>query len=95
MLSGRLGLDLCTVDPDTGERRLKHLHDVSGTFATRLILAGLNDAEVAEVIGWSVEQVSGIRRTNVDQSRVVVAMGERISQSGVKRTVNREEAAEK
>ncbi|MFO6446031.1 tyrosine-type recombinase/integrase [Erythrobacter sp. NE805] len=84
--------DIVYVDPDTGERRKKHLHDVRGTFATRLILAGLNDAEVAEVMGWSVEQVSGIRRTYVDQSRVVVAMGERISQGGVNRPVNREEA---
>lgn len=87
--------DIVYVDPDTGERRKKHLHDVRGTFATRLILAGLNDAEVAEVMGWSVEQVSGIRRTYVDQSRVVVAMGERISQGGVNRPVNREEAAKK
>lgn len=59
------------------------------------VLAGLNDAEVAEVMGWSVEQVSGIRRTYVDQSRVVVAMGERISQGGANRTVNREKAAKK
>ncbi|WP_301750462.1 tyrosine-type recombinase/integrase [uncultured Erythrobacter sp.] len=85
--------DIAYVDPDTGERRKKHLHDVRGTFATRLILAGLANAEVADVMGWSVEQVSGIRRTYVDQSRVVVAMGERISQGGVNRTVNREEAA--
>lgn len=87
--------DIVYVDPDTGERRNKHLHDVRGTFATRLILAGLTDAEVAEVMGWSVEQVSGIRRTYVDQSRVVVAMGERISQGGVNRPVNREEASQK
>jgi integrase len=87
--------EIAYVDPDTGERRKKHLHDVRGTFATRLILAGLANAEVADVMGWSVEQVSGIRRTYVDQSRVVVAMGERISQGGVNRTVNREEAAKK
>jgi hypothetical protein len=44
--------DIVYVDPDTGERRKKHLHDVRGTFATRVILAGLADAEVAEVMGW-------------------------------------------
>lgn len=69
---------------------MKHLHDVRGTFATRLILAGLADAEVADVMGWSVEQVSGIRRSYVDQSQVVVAMGERSSRGGVNRTVNRD-----
>ena len=87
--------DIVCVDPDTGARRMKHLHDVRGTFATRLILAGLADAEVAEVMGSSVEQVSGIRRTYVDQSRVVVAMGDRISQGGVNRIANRKEAAKK
>jgi coenzyme F420-reducing hydrogenase gamma subunit len=58
-------------------------------------LAGLIDTEVAVVMGWSVDQVSGTRRTYVDQSRVVVAMGERTSQGGVNRTVKRGEAAEK
>ncbi|MGB7371748.1 MAG: site-specific integrase [Erythrobacter sp.] len=77
------------LDPDTGEQRRKHLHDVRGTYATRLILAELTDSEVAEVMGWSVEKVSGIRRTYVDQSRVIVAIGERISRSGVNASVNR------
>lgn len=71
------------VDPDTGEKKRKHLHDVRGTFATRLILAGLTDTEVAEVMAWSVEKVSGIRRTYVDQSRTIVAIGQRIATRGV------------
>lgn len=70
-------------DPDTGEQKRKHLHDVRGTFATRLILSGLTDAEVAEIMAWSVEKVSGIRRTYVDQSRAIVAIGERIMKAGV------------
>lgn len=70
-------------NPDTGEEISKHLHDVRGTFATRLILSGLTDAEVAEVMAWSVEKVSGIRRTYVDQSRAIVAIGERIMKAGV------------
>jgi integrase len=81
--------DIVYLDPDTGKKRLKHLHDVRGTFATRLIEAGLSDQEVAEVMGWSPDRVSGIRRTYVDQSRVIVAMGERISRSGVNASVNR------
>lgn len=68
------------VDPETGERRKKHLHDVRGTFATKLIAhtAALTDQEVADVMGWSPQQVAGIRRVYVDQARVVVAIGERI-----------------
>lgn len=81
------------VDEETGERRLKHLHDVRGTFATRLILNGLSDKDVADVMGWSVETVSTIRRVYVDQARVVVAIGERIASGtngdGVNRPVNR------
>lgn len=72
------------VDPDTGEERKKHLHDVRGTFCTKLILAGiaagepLTDEEVGGIMGWSPERVAGIRRTYVDQAQVVVAIGERI-----------------
>lgn len=71
------------VDPDTGEKKRKHLHDVRGTFATRLILAGLTDTEVAQVMAWSVEKVPFIRRTYVDQSRTIVAIGQRIAKTGV------------
>lgn len=76
------------VDQESGSRKRKHLHDLRGTFATRLITAGLSDIEVAEVMGWAVDDVSTIRRTYVDQSHVVVAIGERIAQSSVNRPVN-------
>lgn len=74
-------------DRETGEVRKKHLHDVRGTFATRLILAGLTDQETAEAMAWSPEQVATIRRVYVDQARVVVALGERIKAGSVKRPV--------
>ena len=70
--------DIVHVDQETGERKKKHLHDVRGTFATHLIMAGLTDQEVAEAMAWSPEQVSTIRRVYVDQARVVVALGKRI-----------------
>lgn len=57
--------------------------------ATRLILTGLADAEIAEVMAWWIEKVSGIRRTYVDQSRAIVAIGERIMKAGANRRVNR------
>lgn len=72
------------VDPDTGNERKKHLHDVRGTFCTNLILAGiqsgepLTDEEVGLIMGWSPQRVGEIRRTYVDQHQVVVAIGERI-----------------
>jgi integrase len=77
------------VDEETGERRAKHLHDVRGTFATRLILAGLTDQEVAEIMGWSVDRVATIRRLYVDQAKVVVAIGARIAAGTNGHRVNR------
>lgn len=65
-------------------KRKKHLHDVRGTFATKLILSGLTDREVADIMGWSPERVATIRRVYVDQARVVVAIGERIRDTVVK-----------
>lgn len=81
-------------DPETGDRKAKHLHDLRGTFATRLMLAGLTDQEIAIILGWSPEQVGTIRRTYVDDARVVVAIGERIASRGVNRTVNRSERSD-
>ncbi|MCW3837085.1 tyrosine-type recombinase/integrase [Sphingomonas canadensis] len=68
------------VDPETGQRRTKHLHDARGTFATKLMLTGkLTDQQVAEYMGWSAANVSRIRHVYVDQTAIVVAIGERIN----------------
>lgn len=68
-------------DPETGEQKRKHLHDVRGTFCTKLALANVTDQEAAGIMGWSPEQVAGIRRVYVDQTRIVVAIGERIAKA--------------
>jgi site-specific recombinase XerD len=75
--------DITHVDDETGIKKKKHLHDVRGTFATKLIAqpAGLSDQEVADMMAWSPQQVADIRRVYVDQARVVVAIGERISRA--------------
>lgn len=75
------------VDPDTGERRAKHLHDVRGTFATKLVEAGLTDQQVADMMGWSPKQVADIRRVYVDHQRVVVAIARSIGSGCVKGAV--------
>lgn len=77
-------------DDDEGKPkfRKKHLHDVRGTFCTQLITGcGLDDEEVADIMAWSTERVRQIRRTYVDQTSVVVALGERIRDANVKRIV--------
>jgi hypothetical protein len=66
------------IDPDSGERREKHLHDVRVTFCTKLFIAGLTDQEVAAIMAWSPSQVAGIRRSYVDQSHINVAKDRRL-----------------
>ena len=70
------------VDEETGERKRKHLHDVRGTFCTRLLTeTDLSDREIADIMGWSPDKVASIRRVYVDQSSVVRAIGARIIKS--------------
>lgn len=71
--------DIVHVDDDSGKRIKKHLHDVRGTFCTRLLNdAGLSDVEAAGIMGWSTDRVATIRQVYVDQTSVVVALGERL-----------------
>lgn len=72
---------LAYTDQD-GEQKWKRLHDIRGTFATKLMtIPGerLTDQEIAELMGWSVQQVSDIRRTYVDDAAIVVALGKRLA----------------
>ncbi|MGN5374623.1 tyrosine-type recombinase/integrase [Sphingomonas hankookensis] len=52
-----------------------HLHDLRGTFATRCMIAGLTDQEIADILGWSTKDVAKIRAKYVSQHRVVVEIG--------------------
>lgn len=66
-------------DHDSGQRRSKHLHDARGTFATKLMMLGLTDEEIADVMGWSPDQVARIRAVYVDRTAYHVALGRKIS----------------
>ena len=82
---------------DDGNKQWKRLHDVRGTFATKLMtIPGERgaDKEIAELMGWSEAQVSEIRRRYVDDAAIVVALGKRLanvtSDAAVKRTVKQQ-----
>jgi integrase len=60
-----------------------HLHDLRGTFATRCMIAGLTDQEIADILGWSTKDVARIRVKYVNQARVVIALAERIAAASV------------
>ncbi|MBB6123736.1 tyrosine-type recombinase/integrase [Sphingobium subterraneum] len=51
--------------------RKKHLHDVRGTYATRLVLLGLSDQEIGDIMGWSAIQVSEVRKLYVQDDAAV------------------------
>ena len=61
--------------------RLKHLHDVRGTYVTNLCRAGLTDRQIADIVAWSELNVARIRRTYVDDAAVVVALSRRINEA--------------
>lgn len=67
-------------DPALGEPdRAKHLHDLRGTYVTVLCRKELTDAQIAEIIAWSPQNVCQIRKAYVDDAAVVVAIGRRLS----------------
>ena len=68
---------------DAKVQRAKHIHDLRGTFCTKLFQQGLSDQEVADIMGWSPDQVRGIRRSYVDPNQLVVAISERLQRGGV------------
>lgn len=63
--------------------RKKHLHDVRGTYATRLVKLGLSDQEVGDIMGWSAQQVGEIRKIYVEDDTAVQAIINRMSTSSI------------
>lgn len=57
----------------------RKVHDLRGTFATRLMVAGFTDTEIAAVMGWRAERIAAIRARYVDRSRVIRALAERMA----------------
>jgi len=57
----------------------RRLHDLRGTYVTRLAAKGLTDQEIARVIGWSTTRIAEIRARYVDEARVVISLIDRLS----------------
>ena len=57
----------------------KRLHDLRGTFATDLMLAGLEDIEIAEIMGWRERDVAKIRRVYVNREAHLRAVVTRLT----------------
>ena len=57
----------------------RNTHDLRRTFATKLAVGGVDDRTIAEIMGWSIDSVSRLRRIYVDRSAVVVSITERLA----------------
>lgn len=55
------------------------IHDLRGTFATRLIMAGFTDEQAAMVMGWTAKRVAAIRARYVSEERVIISLVEKLS----------------
>lgn len=59
----------------------RRLHDLRGTFVTRLAKAGFTDQQIAEIVGWSVKVVARLRRTYVSKAEVAADNVRRLTRS--------------
>lgn len=57
-------------------------HDLRRTAATNLIAAGLDNAQVAEIMGWSADDVETMKRKYVSRSAVVQAALAKLEKGG-------------
>jgi integrase len=68
----------------------KHFHDLRGTAATKLCLAGLNDNQIAAIIGWKPKRVAEIRARYVHRDMIVQAVIDQLAENKDRtETVNR------
>jgi integrase len=56
-----------------GDRNL-HFHDLRGTAATKFYIAGLKTQLIADILGWSEDNVEKIIRRYVDRTTTIKAM---------------------
>lgn len=50
-----------------------------------MVPADLDDAQIADIMGWPPEEVTTIRKVYVDQTAVMMAIGQRIGRGAVNR----------
>lgn len=68
----------------------RRIHDFRGTAATNFIRAGLDDRDIAEVLGWKADRVAEIRRRYVSGQEIGLAIARRLRENKARaESVNR------
>lgn len=81
--AGGSGLSHAITDAAQASDVKRTTHDLRRTFATRLAIAGVDDREIAEIMGWSINSVTELRRVYVDRSALIVSLKERLANKSV------------
>jgi integrase len=63
-----------------------HFHDLRGTACTRFYAAGLDERDVAEIMGWEEAHVAKIIRRYVGRGAATKAMIRKLNQANKRRT---------
>lgn len=61
----------------------KRFHDLRGTFATNLILAGLDDERIARIMGWSKDRIAEIREFYVSRDAIIADVLNQLEKSAI------------
>ena len=77
--SGGSGLSQAITKAAKSANVPRNTHDLRRTFATRFALAGVQDREIAEVMGWAIESVAELRRVYVDRAAIMLSLTERFA----------------
>ncbi|MBV5259056.1 tyrosine-type recombinase/integrase [Synechococcus moorigangaii CMS01] len=67
----------------------KRFHDLRGTAATTLCLAGLDHRELADILGWSEKRVADMRRRYVSREAIILSGVERLQRSQAEQAGNK------
>ena len=59
----------------------RHFHDLRGTYATKLILRGLTDDQVAMIMAWKAKNIAEIRARYVNEERVILDLVQKLGGS--------------
>jgi integrase len=76
--NGGAGINFYPTEPDDAAPIAKTLHDARGTFVTHMRCLGFAKEEVAEMVGWTTEDVDRVAKRYADAERIALAWLERL-----------------